>query len=129
MKREAKAILPILLLLFAAPTMAQDNIRLACSPRAFQVLPAEPVRVALTVEADSAAPVRMHIPADPLLALRAVEKSPVERTKEGVFVHKWVAIWQALEPGAVKLCGVSAETRGRKLLFPEITITVSDPGR
>ena len=58
----------------------------------------------------------------------AVEKLPVQRTTEGVIVHQRVVIWQALEPGAVKMKAISVETRGRKLLFPEITITVSDPG-
>jgi hypothetical protein len=86
------------------------------------------MRLELTVEADSAAPVRVHIPADPLLVLRAVEKLPVQRTSEGVIVHRRVVIWQALEPGAVKMNAISVETRGRKRLFPEISITVSDPG-
>ena len=117
-------------LLSSAPlTMAQENIRLSCAPRSFHVLPAEPVRVELTLQADSAAPVRVHVPADPLLLLRTVERQPVQRTSEGVIVHKWVVIWQALEPGAVKMNAVSAETQGRKIPFPEITITVSDPGR
>ena len=91
-------------------------------------MPGEPVRLELTVQADSAAPVRLHVPADPLLMLRAVEKLPVRRTNEGVIVHKRVVIWQALEPGTVKMDAISVETQGRKLLFPEITITVSDPG-
>ena len=135
MKREAKnravGVPPVLLtvlLLFAPVTMAEENVRLACAPRTFRVVPGEPVRLELTVQADSAAPIHMHIPADPLLALRAVEKLPVQRTKEGVIVHKRVVIWQALEPGTVKMNAISVETQGRKLLLPEITITVSDPG-
>ena len=91
-------------------------------------MPGEPVQVELTVEAPSAAPVRMHIPADPLLVLRAVEKLPVARTEEGVVVHKRVVIWQAIEAGVVRINALSAETQGRKLTFPEITITVRDPG-
>ena len=117
-----------LLLLFAPATMAQENVRLSIEPRTVQVVPGEPVRLELTVQADSAAPVRLHVPADPLLVLRAVEKLPVQRTNEGVIVHQRVVIWQALEPGAVKMKAISVETQGRKLLFPEITITVSDPG-
>lgn len=134
MKREAKnrgagvlSVLLPLLLLFAPATRAHETVRLACSPRTFQVVPGEPVRLELTVQADSAAPLRVHIPADPLLLLRAVEKLPVQRTNEGVIVHKRVVIWQALEPGAVKINAISAETLGRKLLFPEIIITVNDP--
>ncbi len=126
--RRTCALLVLLPLLFAPATMAQENVRLASEPRTVQVLPGEPVRLELTVQADSAAPVRWHVPADPLLVLRAVEKLPVQRTKEGVIVHKRVVIWQALEPGVVKMKAISVETRGRKLLFPEITITVSDPG-
>lgn len=135
MKREAnsrgKAILPgvlTLLLLFTSTALAQEKVRLACSPRTFQVVPGEPLRLELTVQADSAAAVRIHIPGDPLLLLRAVEKLPVERTREGLIVHKRVVIWQALEPGAIKMQSLSVETQGRKLLFPEITITVRDPG-
>ena len=133
MKREVDpffalaALLPGLLL-FTPLTIAQENVRLACEPRAVAVVPGEPVRVEFTVRADSAAPVRIHIPADPLLVLRAVEKMPVRQTPEGAMVHKRVVIWQALEPGAIKINAISVETRGRKWLFPEITITVSDPG-
>ena len=117
-----------LLLFFASAVQAQDNVRLSCVPRTFQVVPGEPVRVELTVEADSAAPIRLHLPADPLLLLRAVEKLPVQRTAAGVLVHKRVVIWQALGPGAVKLQAISLETQGRKRLFPELTILVLDPG-
>ena len=109
-------------------TLAQESIRLACTPRTFQVVPGEPVRLELTVQARTAAPIRLHVPADPLLVLRAVEKLPVRRTTEGVIVHRRVIIWQAVEPGTVKMNAISVETQGRKRLFPEITITVSDPG-
>ncbi len=118
----------LLLLLSASVTMAQENVRLDCAPRTFQVVPGEPVRLELTVQADSAAPIRMHLPADPLLLLRAVEKLPVRRTPEGILVHKRVVIWQAFEPGTVKMKAISLETQGRKRLFPEITILVRDPG-
>jgi len=130
MKREDKTtVLLALLLLFAPVMMAQGGIQPACEPRAVRVVPGEPVRVELTVRTDSAAPVRIHIPADPLLVLRAVEKLPVQRTKEGVIVHKRIVIWQALEPGSVKMDAITVETQGQKLLFPEITITVTDPGK
>ena len=118
----------LVLLWFAPPAMAEEHIRLSVEPRTLQVLPGELVRLELTVQADSATPVRWHVPGDPLLVLRAVEKWPVQRTQEGVIVHKRVVLWQALEPGVVKLKAISVETRGRKRLFPEITITVSDPG-
>lgn len=118
----------LLLLLFAPATMAQEKIRLACEPRTFHVVPGEAVRVELTIEADAAAPVRLHLPAERLLVLRAVEKLPVGRSPAGAIVHKRVVIWQALEPGVVKMNAVEAETQGRKLLFPEIAITVRDPG-
>jgi hypothetical protein len=124
----ALPVLLPLLLLFTPLTMAQENVRLACEPRTVAVVPGEPVRVEFTVQCASAAPVRVHIPADPLLVLRAVEKLPVRRTTEGVMIHKRVVIWQALEPGAVTMKAISVDTQGRKRLFPEITITVSDPG-
>jgi hypothetical protein len=127
-KDDTWPVLLPLLLLFTPLTMAQENVRLACEPRTVAVVPGEPVRVEFTVQSASAAPVRVHIPADPLLVLRAVEKLPVRRTTEGVIIHKRVVIWQALEPGAVALRAISVETQGRKRLFPEITITVSDPG-
>jgi hypothetical protein len=128
--RNSAALLALLPLLFACtPTaMAEEHVRLTCAPRTFCVVPGEPVRLELTVEADSAAAVRLHVPADPLLQLRAVEKRPVRRTGEGIVVHQRVVIWQALEPGTVKMNAISVETQGRKRLFPEITITVSDPG-
>jgi hypothetical protein len=117
-----------LLLQFIPSAAGQENLCLACTPRTFRVVPGEPMRVELTVYADSAASIRLHVPADPRLSLRAVEKLPVQRTTEGLIVHKRVVIWQALEPGTVRMKAISVETRGQKLLFPEITITVSDPG-
>lgn len=127
-KDDTWPVLLPLLLLCTPLAMAQENVRLACEPRTVAVVPGEPVRVEFTVQSASAAPVRVHIPADPLLMLRAVEKLPVRRTAEGVIIHKRVVIWQALEPGAVTMKAISAETQGRKRLFPAITITVSDPG-
>jgi hypothetical protein len=129
---EGRAALPLvllLLLLWRAPvTMAQEHLRLACAPRAFHVVPGEPVRLELTVLAGTAASLRLHVPADPLLVLRAVEKLPVRRTGEGVIVHRRVVLWQALEPGTVRMDALWVETRGRRHEFPAITITVRDPG-
>jgi hypothetical protein len=117
-----------MLLIFTQPSLAEGNVGLGCAPRTFHVVPGQPIRLALTVRADSAAPIRLHLPADPLLILRAREKFPVQRTQAGVFVHKRVMIWQALEPGTVKMKSIAVETQGRKKLFPEITIEVRDPG-
>ncbi len=112
-----------------SPTSATpQSVRLDCTPRSFRVVPGEPMRLELTVRADSAASIRLHVPGTPSLKLRAVEKLPVRRTPEGVIIHKRVVVWQALEPGSVKMDKLSVETKGRKLLFPEVTITVRDPG-
>ncbi|MCL4203309.1 MAG: hypothetical protein KJ000_12480 [Pirellulaceae bacterium] len=116
-----------LLLACTPAAMAEEQIHLHCEPRTFRVVPGEPVRLELTVEADSAAAVRLHIPADPLLRLRAVEKRPVRQAGDGTIVHQRVVIWQALEPGTIKMDAISMETQGRKGRFPEITITVGDP--
>jgi len=113
---------------FAPPATARENVRLSVEPRSVQALPGEPVRLELTILADSAAEVRLHVPADPRLLLRAVERRPVQRTQAGVIVHRRAIIWQALAPGVIEMDAVSVQTRGRKLLFPQITITVSDPG-
>ncbi|NQT38087.1 MAG: hypothetical protein HQ581_11390 [Planctomycetes bacterium] len=129
-KRACHCLLVLLILtaIFAPATAAQENVRLECTPRTFQVVPGEPMRLELTIRADSAARVRLHVPGDPSLKLRAVEKLPVRRTPEGVIVYRRVVVWQALEPGLVKIDKLSVETRGRKLLFPEVTITAGDPG-
>jgi len=107
---------------------AEESVRLECKPRTFQVLPGEPMRLEMTIRADSAASIRLHVPGHPSLKLRAVEKLPVRRTPEGVIVHQRVVVWQALEPGLLKIDELSVETKGQKLLFPEVTITVRDPG-
>lgn len=123
--------LPVLLVLtfvFAPAAMAAETVHLECTPRTFRVVPGEPMRLELTIQADSAARVRLHVPGHPSLKLRAVEKLPVRRTPQGVIVHRRVVVWQALEPGLVKIDKLSVETRGRKLLFPEVTITAGDPG-
>ena len=124
----AAFVLLVLATVIAPTTLAEDEVRLECTPRTFRVVPGEPMRLELTVRADSAASVRLHVPGDPLLKLRAIEKLPVRRTPEGVIVHKRVVVWQALEPGSVKIDKLSVETKGQKLLFPEVTITVRDPG-
>lgn len=121
-------VLQAVLATFAPATVADETVHLACTPRTFQVVPGEPMRLELTVRADSAAPIRLHVPGDPRLKLRAIEKLPVQRTREGVIVHRHVILWQALEPGTVKIKSLSVETKGQKLLFPEVTITVRDPG-
>jgi hypothetical protein len=109
-------------------TNGGEKARLSIQPRSVRVLPGEPVRVELTVQAGSAAPIRLHVPADPRLLLRAVEKLPVQRAQEGAIVHRRVIVWQALEPGTIRMQAISLESRERKLLFPAITITISDPG-
>jgi hypothetical protein len=111
-----------------AETAAEERVCLQCTPRTFQVVPGEPMRLELTVRSASAAPIRLHVPGDPLLKLRAVEKLPVRRTREGEIVQKRIVVWQGLEPGTVKVNSLSVETRGQKLLLPEVTITVRDPG-
>ncbi len=111
-----------------ARTVGEQSARLQCVPRTFLVVPGEPIRLELTVQSDSAAPIRLHVPDVPSLKLRALEKLPVRRTPKGLIVHKRVIIWQALEPGTVKTNGLLVETKGQKLRFPEVTITVSDPG-
>lgn len=121
-------VLLLLALVFAPAMAAEERVRLECTPRNFQVVPGEPMQLELAIRADSAASIRLHVPGDPSLKLRAVEKLPVRRTPEGVIVYRRVVVWQALEPGLIKIDGLSVETRGQKLLFPEVTITVRDPG-
>ncbi len=117
----------VVLLFWPVAVRAQEHVRLACEPRAVTAVPGEPIRVQLTVQADSAAPLRFHIPADPRLHLRAVEKLPVRRTPEGVIVHQRVAVWQGLEPGTVKMNAITVDCGGRKWRFPELVITISLP--
>jgi hypothetical protein len=115
------------MLIFVPVTMAEEKLRLGCTPQTIQVVPGEPLRLRLTVHADSAVPLRWHVPHDPRLKLRAIEKLPVRRTREGVVVYERVVVWQGLEPGTVAIDTVSIETEGQKLLFPQVTITIRDP--
>ena len=55
-------VLRSLLLLIAPKTLAQEDIRLACEPRTFQVVPGQPVRLELNVKARTAVPIRLHVP-------------------------------------------------------------------
>ena len=118
-------VFPVLTIVLAP---AKEQVRLECTPDTFRVVPGEPMRLELTVRSDSAARFRWHVPNDPMLKLRAIEKLPVRRTPKGVIVHKRVVVWQALQPGVVKIDKLSVETKRRKILFPEVTITVRDPG-
>jgi hypothetical protein len=118
------------LVLLSVPSSAvggEDNIYLQCKPQSFQVAPGEPIRLQLTIQSPSAVRFRLQIPTVPLLHLRAVEKSPVRQTREGMVVYQRIIVWQGLEPGTVKLKNLSVTTKEQKLLFPETTITVRDP--
>jgi hypothetical protein len=108
--------------------VAGEDVHLHCAPRTFQVVPGEPMQLKLTVRADSAAPIHLHVPRHPSLKLRAIEKFPVRRTRDGTIVQKRLLVWQALEPGKITLKTLSVETEGKKLVVPEITITVRNPG-
>ena len=125
----ALLVLLVLTAIFTPATAAQERVRLECTPRTFRVVPGTPMRLELTVLVRSAVRVRLHVPGNSSLKLRAVEKLPVRRTPQGVIVYKRVVVWQALEPGFVKIDQLSIETKGRTLLFPEVTITVRDPGQ
>ena len=129
-RRRATAVILLagLLLAVGSEALASDPVRLDCGPRSFRVVPGEPMRLELTVRAVSADPITWHVPSQPQLKLRAIEKFPVRRTDDGVVVHRRVLVWQALEPGTVKLKALAIETRRSKWLFPEVLITVRDPG-
>ena len=127
----ARGAAPLLILLATAvvPAVASgEDVRVACTPRAFRVVPGEPMRLELTVRSDSAVSLRLHVPGNPLLKLRAVEKLPVRQTPEGAIVYKRVVVWQALQPGVITMTDVSVETKKRKHIFPKVTINVRDPG-
>ena len=126
--RDAVLLLLLATVVLVPPTMAKENVRLRCAPRAFEVVPGEPIRAELTVRADSATPIHVRVPQDPRLKLRAFEKLPVQRAEDGAIVHRRVVVWQGLEPGTIKMKTLSVEIRGQKLLFPEVTVTVRDPG-
>lgn len=118
----------VLTAVVVAESTLEEKVRLQCTPRTFQVVPGEPMRLELTVRSDSATPIRLHVPGDPLLKLRAIEKLPVRRTREGEIVQKRIVVWQGLEPGTVAVKNLSVETGAQTLLFPQVTITVRDPG-
>lgn len=125
----ALLILPVLTIMLAPPTAAaEESVRLQCTPRKFQVVPGQPIRLELILRTDSAASFRWHVPDHPLLKLRTLEKLPVRLSPKGVIVYRRMVLWQALGPGVVSIDKLSVETKGRKRLFPEVTITVRDPG-
>lgn len=97
---------------------------LRCEPETLTGVPGEPLKVRLTVESRSAAPVTLHIPEVPLLTLRAVEKFPLHLLKEKTIVHERIVIWQGLEAGTVTLDNLSAEIGGHRFLFSPLKITV-----
>lgn len=124
------AVWPALLALvlpLAASVKAEDRVRLTCTPQSFQVLPGEPIRLLLTVQADAALRFRWHVPDEPLLQVRAMENLPVQRTPQGLVVYQRAIVWQGLEPGTVRIKALAIETRNQKTRFPEVAITVRDP--
>jgi len=121
-------LLPAPLVAGAAAPTPTDHVRLDCTPRRFHVVPGEPVRLELIVQADSPAPLRWHVPANPSLKVRALEELPVRRTPNGLIVQRRVVIWQGLEPGTLRIKNLAVETGGSKLAFPEVTIIIRNPG-
>jgi hypothetical protein len=108
--------------------MAQENVRLACEPRTVAVVPGEPVRVEFTVQCRFGCPGPGSYSCRSVAGVACGREAARAADHGGLIIHKRVVIWQALEPGAVTMKAISVETQGRKRLFPEITITVSDPG-
>jgi len=115
------------LLFLAIPVLALRGSEppvLRCEPQSLAGVPGEPLKVRLTVESRSAAPVILHIPESPLLTLRAVEKFPLRLLKEKTIVQERIVIWQGLEAGTVTLDNLSAEIERTRFSFPPVKITV-----
>ncbi len=127
----ANATVAVLLLMCfgAAAARAGDRRELQCTPQSLQGLPGEPIRVRLTVALPAAKTIDWRIPAHPLLKVRAVEKLPVRRTRQGSVIYERVVLWQGLEPGTVRLKNLAIQIDRQKLTFPAITITIRDPAR
>lgn len=119
----------LFLLALVQPLRAGDPPVLTCEPKSLTGVPGEPLRVTLTVESRSAAPMVLHIPESPLLTLRAVEKFPIRLTTEKTVVQERVVIWQGLEAGTVTLNDLSAEIGGVRFPFPPVKITVVEAGK
>jgi len=106
----------ILLSLTAAVTLAGEPV-ITCEPRELRGVPGQPLQLEITVTADRAAPIQLHIPRIGNLHLRRVEKIPIQRTKEGRYTQKRILIWQGLEAGSVTLTNLTVvfhSTAGRE---------------
>jgi hypothetical protein len=80
---------------------------ITCTPRQLRGLPGEPLRLEISVRTDRAVPIQLRIPHIDLLHLNTVEKTPVQRTKEGRYIRKRTVIWQGLEPGQIAITNLT----------------------
>lgn len=117
-----------LLVGLASNALADDDLCVNCQPRVFEVVPGQPVRLELTLEVDAAVTTCWHVPKVSMLKLRAIEKLPVRKNQAGTIVYRRILVWQALQPGEFKLASLSVTAGEQELLFPEVIITVRDPG-
>jgi hypothetical protein len=97
----------ILIALAATSSLAAEP-KITCEPRELRGVPGEPLQLELAVETDRPARFHLRIPAVSNLVLRTIEKTPIQRKKNGRYVQKRILIWQGLEAGSTTITNLTA---------------------
>jgi len=119
-------VLVSILLVLETGTALAVGPALTVMPRELRGLPGEPLCAALTVITSDARPVDIRIPDVSNLVVRAVEKIPIQRTADGLFVQGYRIIWQGLNSGSVTVTNLTAVFQETRQTFPSLKITVDD---
>jgi hypothetical protein len=98
--------------------------KLTCTPQTLRGIPGEPLKVELTVETDRVQPIQLMVPPASNLALRTVEKIPIQRTSEGRYIQKRIVIWQGIEAGSTSLTNLAVQAGSETYNFPTLGITI-----
>jgi len=112
-------VLTVLLALAAAA-----QVKLTMEPCTLSGMPGEALRIELTLESEGAQSVVLRVPQASNLVLRAVEKYPVARTREGRFVYKRRLLLQGVEAGVTVMTNLLFEVGGEAHCFAPLTIEV-----
>jgi hypothetical protein len=117
----------VLLALFPAAAGAREPVTLTASPRELSGVAGEPLVLTLEVRLDHAADVRLKLPPDPLLHLRATETDPVSPAPGGGVIFRKRLLWQGLEPGETTLDGITVDIDGTPHRFPAVRVNIVPP--
>ena len=110
--------------LFLLPFCAFAEGKLSVRPDRSSGLPGELQQIDLTIEMDSPRKAVLRVPHSSNLVLRAVERYPVTRSLDGLYLQKRQLVFQGVEPGMTVFTNLLVEAGNKVICFPLLTVEV-----